>query len=337
MSEKCLDGKLPSIFQGINYNYEEIRHNILKEYYNNLSEFAKEVIIQYKSTAYQYFTKGSVKYFALTPDERRKIIETRTAEKINENKQKRLSINKVKDRFNYIVAEKIKGTIPKSNGKSKANLENEKRINTLVTKPELLYFLNKIILDAPIPVKKPLTVYRGMTYKPATQYFHDMNIGDIYKVPNVLSTADIESAAANFVTSAFNDGKDTFLQVLLEFRLDANYPRYDMMYIERCVKRNPENEYLLPSMLQKGNLNTDSEIVYTTEGTSYTQAKWRCIEKTTYNQSILKVIFVPWRNEDEGKARLNNFMKGEEIDIRGQAFYGGRKTRKYKKTRKNRK
>lgn len=222
------------------------RFEAQKVYWNSLSDDQKDIIVQYKREAYQTFTPVSSQYLKMSPENRMKLGLDRTYETIEQNADKRV-------------------------------YTNSKRKNELLKKPDVLFALNNIVLDAPIAPSKPLTLYRGIAKRKYTEHIINMNVGDIFSVENVMSTTTNKTKLEEFASPMFAPNPADYLPLMIEFRLDASYPRYDLLYLEACVLSNREDEYLLPVLLKQSYPSDTS--VYRNIKSEYSQAKWRCIEK----------------------------------------------------------
>lgn len=246
------------------------RFEAQKDYWDSLSEDQQYMIQQYKETAYQIFTPASGKYLQLDPVERMKLLIDRTYETIQENKNTK------------IYQSATENSRPTKN-----------KINLLLTKPDILFSLNNIVLEAPIISSGTISLYRGIgkivssgtislyraiAKQKYSQRIIDMKVGDIFLAENVMSTTGTLDKAKEFTSSFWVGPKDVHAPLIIEFKLDATYPRYDLIYLEGCVKKNQEDEYLLPALLKQ---NFPSEnTVYRNLTNDYVQAKWKCIRKT---------------------------------------------------------
>jgi hypothetical protein len=252
------------------------RLELMKRYWESLDNFSQNLIKSYKGSYYRIATAASAAYLALTPEERIKKIIDRNYNALKQNKETRDEIRRNHSEINskYILANR--------------EGNNNKQIQILVSKPDILFLLNKIVLNAPFP-KEPLTLYRAMTNGNYTNIFFRMKKNEFYTTQNVLSTST--KLLDEFLIPAY--APDYYAPVALVFKLDHNYPRFDMSYIEGCIARNDELEYLLPVLLKKRANNTN-EPIYTNEEYTYTNAKWKCIEK--------KLINNPWKVETDQRA-----------------------------------
>ena len=222
------------------------RFEAQKAYWNTLSDDQKEIIVEYKNLAYQTFTPVSSQYLRISPENRMKLIMERTYEKIEANANKKI-------------------------------YKNSRKRNELLKKPDVLFALNNIVLEAPIAPSEALRVFRGIAKRKYTEKIINMNVGEIFLAENVMSTTTNLDKLHEFASPMFASSPADYLPLIIEFRLDTSYPRYDLLYLEACVLSNREDEYLLPVLLKQSYPSNKS--VYRNLKSDYIQAKWKIIEK----------------------------------------------------------
>ncbi len=248
------------------------RLELMRRYWESLDDFSQNLLKSYKKTFYTISTPAGAKYSQLSPEDRIKKIIDRNYDALKQNKEARDKIIQnhpeiTKLNTRYLVA----------------NMRRDKLINTLVSKPDILFLLNKIVVNAPFFPKAPLTLYRGMKNGKYTEEFYKMKVNEIYTLPNIASTSSKPEGALTFISYPEDD---FYAPVLLKFELDENYPRFDYIYLEGCIQRNDESEYLLPMALKK---TADTNVpVYLNNEYTYTSAKWICTnrEETTIKKVL---------------------------------------------------
>jgi hypothetical protein len=252
-------------FNDTNIKVSTIRFSEQEKYWKSLSPTFKDMLIAYKKSGFMAFTQAVAEFLSKPRNEKMAMREARKLlRNINEVKRGTLREKKLNKIMQIVIANET--------------ATNEDYKNIILPKLDIYFNLNKIILDAPITPKEDITLFRGMANYRYTKEFYDMNNGDIYRIKNISSTTTNEEQAFTYISPAFLRPTDDYAPVILEFRLPANYPRYDLMYIEGCVARNPEDEYLLPFAVK----TTDSDKSYIFQNynntTYYKQAEWKCIE-----------------------------------------------------------
>lgn len=295
-----LNPQLQSLLYNEDINCEILtRLELMKEYFESLDEFTQNLLISYKKTLYNFTTPAFAQYMKLRPEEKIKKIIDRNYKSIQKNEEYRKTllenhpeITKVNTR--YILAD--------------SNIA-DKEIQTLINKPDILFILNKSIVNAPFFPKKPLKLYRGERDGRFTEFFYRMKVGDIHSREYVASTSSKPDGAATFIS--FHD-IDYYAPVLLIFNLNESYPRLDLIYMEGCEARNDESEYLLPVVLKKTSSNINTNIFRNNED-NYVKAKWKCTKRTI--EKITDVF--------HGRARIDQrFMTFSHLktDLRAAAL-----------------